>query len=246
MDRPSSSEPEEEQQNSRDDESLSCEPGQETPEAGTCPTSLALIELRRQQLNNRHVILLKMQQFWKKSGEHSSRAKGEGSSEDAEQPCELEAIQMELEELRVKEEELQQQEGRPDRGREGTHSPSYKVDHVTPYGGIYLLPPPAAEEEVTSELGPKPRTEPGQEKPLTPVVSLALTPAVTQCPSCFEVITTETHSKVGGAMWLLCCMSSMLGCVAGCCLIPFFIDNLRDVHHQCPMCHSHIHTRERL
>ncbi|XP_078146993.1 uncharacterized protein LOC144542980 [Centroberyx gerrardi] len=250
MYRPASSEPAEEQQNSTEDESLSSEPGQETPEAGRGLTSLALIELRRQQLHNRHVILLKMQQFWKKSGEHSGRAKEEGSSEDADQPCELEAIQRELEELRVKEEELQQQEGSADLRPEDTHSPSYTIDHVTPYGGIYLLPPPqAAEEELTSELEPKPQTEPEQEKPtgpLTPVDSLTLTPAIARCPSCFEVVTTETHSKVGGTMWILCCISSMLGCVAGCCLIPFFIDSLRDVHHRCPRCHSHMHTCERL
>ena len=29
---------------------------------------------------------------------------------------------------------------------------------------------------------------------------------------------------------------------AGCCLIPFFMDQLRDVHHQCPNCKEHIHT----
>lgn len=31
-------------------------------------------------------------------------------------------------------------------------------------------------------------------------------------------------------------------CVAGCCLIPFFMDNVKDVHHQCPRCQAHIHT----
>lgn len=31
-------------------------------------------------------------------------------------------------------------------------------------------------------------------------------------------------------------------CVAGCCLIPFFTDYVKDVHHQCPRCQTHIHT----
>ncbi|XP_031660587.1 uncharacterized protein LOC109870544 isoform X2 [Oncorhynchus kisutch] len=71
-------------------------------------------------------------------------------------------------------------------------------------------------------------------------------PAIVQCPICEQVITTETYRKIGGAAWMLCLVSSMLGCVAGCCLIPFCLDNLKDVRHRCPECHSNIYTAERM
>ncbi|TKS90071.1 Lipopolysaccharide-induced tumor necrosis factor-alpha factor -like protein [Collichthys lucidus] len=37
-------------------------------------------------------------------------------------------------------------------------------------------------------------------------------------------------------------LSNDIQCVAGCCLIPFFMDKLKDVRHQCPQCKAHIHT----
>lgn len=36
-------------------------------------------------------------------------------------------------------------------------------------------------------------------------------PAIVQCPICEQVITTETYRKIGGAAWMLCLVSSMLG-----------------------------------
>uniref|UniRef100_A0AAQ5X343 LITAF domain-containing protein n=1 Tax=Amphiprion ocellaris TaxID=80972 RepID=A0AAQ5X343_AMPOC len=46
---------------------------------------------------------------------------------------------------------------------------------------------------------------------------------------------------------LQCCTSPITSalsvrCVAGCCLIPFHMKSLRNVHHQCPRCQEHIHT----
>ena len=45
------------------------------------------------------------------------------------------------------------------------------------------------------------------------VEKLSTAPAVVQCPSCDQIITTETLRKVGGTARLLCVMCSLLGCV---------------------------------
>uniref|UniRef100_A0A8C2WPC9 LITAF domain-containing protein n=1 Tax=Cyclopterus lumpus TaxID=8103 RepID=A0A8C2WPC9_CYCLU len=36
------------------------------------------------------------------------------------------------------------------------------------------------------------------------------------------------------------CVSDL--CVAGCCLIPFCMSRLNNVHHQCPECRAIVHT----
>ncbi|CAM4347013.1 unnamed protein product [Leuciscus chuanchicus] len=64
----------------------------------------------------------------------------------------------------------------------------------------------------------------------------------TQCPFCRQYVTTEVTSKAGSVTYLVCCISMVLGCVAGCCLIPFFVDSCKDVVHKCPKCRSNINT----
>ncbi|XP_071319781.1 uncharacterized protein [Trachinotus anak] len=228
------------------------ESNQGTPEPKS-PPPLELIKFRVQQLRNRRFVLLKMQHFKKKAGDGSSGHTEEMTcedSEDSDEVCELEAIQKELEELLVKKEELEKKGKRcsltATGGQQGACPPFYKTE--TPHGGIYLLPPlQPAQEDATPEQGV--RTVPAAETPTGPVVpvdSLGGTPAITQCPSCKEVILTETHSTVGDTVWLLCCLCSMMGCVAGCCLIPFFMDQMKDIQHQCPRCQTHISTHQPL
>lgn len=57
--------------------SLSSEPRQEALEMGRCYSTLEVIELRRQQLHNRHAILLSMHQFRNKNKESSSKTNEE-------------------------------------------------------------------------------------------------------------------------------------------------------------------------
>lgn len=61
--------PEPEQEQSEQD--VQSESNQETPEPRRCPQSLALIEFRIQQLQNRHFLLLKMHNFTKKTEQSS-------------------------------------------------------------------------------------------------------------------------------------------------------------------------------
>ncbi|XP_046888724.1 uncharacterized protein LOC124475904 [Hypomesus transpacificus] len=138
--------------------------------------------------------------------------------EDSEQPGELEPIQQELEELVEREKKLIE-----------------LMSDIS--GGVYICPPSIPEDYSEAE-----------EPPPLPVAveKLSTAPAVVQCPSCDQIITTETLRKVGGTARLLCVMCSLLGCLAGCCLIPFCVKSLWDVHHHCPMCHAQIHIFRRL
>ncbi|GAA6219931.1 lipopolysaccharide-induced tumor necrosis factor-alpha factor [Lates japonicus] len=230
-----SSEPQQEQHDESEPEF-----NQEAPQQKKDATPLTLIKFRIQQLQNRRFLLLRMQHF-KKRAENDSV-----TCEDSDDMCELEAIQKELEELLVKKEELENKgmsaNLRANGGQEDAQPTFYKSE--TPLGGIYTLPPPQqTQEDVTPEQSVK--TTPAAETPtdmITPVDSLGPMPVTTRCPHCQEVIVTETYRKVGESMFLLCCLCSMMGCVAGCCLFPFFIERLKSVHHDCPHCKAHIYT----
>ncbi|CAL8283882.1 unnamed protein product [Merluccius merluccius] len=86
------------------------------------------------------------------------------------------------------------------------------------------------------------------ELPTPPVTvdDIGVDPALTQCPSCGEIVTTKTVKKIGDAVWLLCFLSSVFGCVGGCCLIPFCLDRLKDIHHACPNCKKKIVALEKI
>ncbi|XP_030255984.1 uncharacterized protein LOC115571075 [Sparus aurata] len=221
----------------RDDPEPDIQPesNQGTPGPGYGLPPQADIETRIQQLNSRLFLLQHVRQM---SKDTNGGTIAEMTSEDSDKLCELEAVLRELEELRLKKELKKQSHGHCHRQGAVRHTFS-KTE--TPHGGICVLPhhQPSQEDTALQQTGPVHET--GAVGPL-PVDSLAQAAAVTRCPSCQEVVLTETRSTVGEAMWLLCCLFSMMGGFAGCCLIPFFMDHLRDVHHQCPNCQVHIHT----
>ncbi|KFQ22306.1 PREDICTED: lipopolysaccharide-induced tumor necrosis factor-alpha factor [Merops nubicus] len=66
------------------------------------------------------------------------------------------------------------------------------------------------------------------------------------CPSCNQMIVTRLSYDSGALTWLSCGGLFLLGCVAGCCLIPFCIDALKDVDHTCPKCNALIGSYKRL
>ncbi|XP_026207184.1 uncharacterized protein LOC113156321 isoform X2 [Anabas testudineus] len=236
-------EPEQEQQDESqpDTELESQQEPAETPEPRSDPRPLGLIEFRIQQLHNRLLILQKMQDLRKKAEENSSETAV--TSEDSDEGCELEEIQKELEELRVKKEELERQgesfSVTANGDQQKALSTLYKSE--TPQGGIYMLPPASLEQRVKTTSAAE--TAGGQ---IIPVEKLGKESVVTRCPSCEQIISTEIQPKVSEAMWLLCCLFSMMGCVAGCCLIPFFMDSMKKVDHQCPFCQTNIYTYQPL
>ncbi|XP_064639651.1 lipopolysaccharide-induced tumor necrosis factor-alpha factor homolog [Lineus longissimus] len=93
---------------------------------------------------------------------------------------------------------------------------------------------------------PQPQMHPAQTTVIVSTSKLGQTSVQMQCPTCNALIMTETEYKIGGMVWLICGIIFIVGCWAGCCLIPFCIDELKDVRHSCPNCHQHIGTYHRL
>ncbi|NWV21092.1 LITAF factor, partial [Origma solitaria] len=66
------------------------------------------------------------------------------------------------------------------------------------------------------------------------------------CPSCNQMIVTRLSYDAGALTWLSCGGLCLLGCIVGCCLIPFCIDALKDVDHTCPKCNALVGSYKRL
>ncbi|XP_023510771.2 lipopolysaccharide-induced tumor necrosis factor-alpha factor isoform X1 [Equus przewalskii] len=66
------------------------------------------------------------------------------------------------------------------------------------------------------------------------------------CPSCNKMIVTQLSYTAGALTWLSCGSLCLLGCIAGCCFIPFCVDALQDVDHYCPNCKALLGTYKRL
>ncbi|XP_069373591.1 uncharacterized protein [Paralichthys olivaceus] len=231
--------------NSEPQEEPEPESNQETPEPASGLLQLKLMESRIQKLYSRQVVLQKMQHLKKTAGCKSDTTM---TGEESGEVCELEKVQEELQELQLKKEQLEMQMQNftltADGGQQDECPTIYKTE--TPYGGIYTLPPSQLTQGNTTvkqsvKTTPEAETSPTP-PPLVPVESLGSMSDFTRCPSCNEVVCTVTHTTHSDITCLLCCLWASIGCVAGCCLIPFFQKNLRNIHHHCPRCQAHIHT----
>ncbi|CAL8271622.1 unnamed protein product [Gadus morhua 'NCC'] len=74
---------------------------------------------------------------------------------------------------------------------------------------------------------------------------MGVDPVRVQCPYCHEVVTTEIEHKPGLGAWSMCFLFTLVGCICGCCLIPFVAKEMQDVHHSCPRCQRHLHIHAR-
>ncbi|KAK7168097.1 hypothetical protein R3I94_002219 [Phoxinus phoxinus] len=66
------------------------------------------------------------------------------------------------------------------------------------------------------------------------------------CPVCQQNVITRLEHTSGALVWLSCAGLAIFGCIYGCCLIPFCLDNLKDVTHYCPNCSSVLGSHRRL
>ncbi|XP_048049148.1 lipopolysaccharide-induced tumor necrosis factor-alpha factor homolog [Megalobrama amblycephala] len=109
-------------------------------------------------------------------------------------------------------------------------------------------PVPPYSTQAYGQAYPPPPTQQGQ--PVTsPVVSVqtvyvqpglvfGTVPVQAHCPVCIQNVITRLEYTSGALVWLSCAGLAIFGCIYGCCLIPFCVDNLKDVIHHCPNCSS--------
>ncbi|KAL7378163.1 hypothetical protein ABVT39_009679 [Epinephelus coioides] len=107
--------------------------------------------------------------------------------------------------------------------------------------------------EITVPAEPEPKifyVEPPPNVPAPTVIldveKLPPCPCRTQCPECKKFIITETSTSVSSVTWLVCFMTALMGCVAGCCLIPFCVDRCKSTIHKCPNCRTSIRVVKQL
>mmetsp|Transcript_52573 Transcript_52573/g.128960 ORF Transcript_52573/g.128960 Transcript_52573/m.128960 type:complete len:120 (+) Transcript_52573:79-438(+) len=71
------------------------------------------------------------------------------------------------------------------------------------------------------------------------------TPVQTTCPSCQQSVQTTCVLKPGIACHLgAMAICWLFGLWCGCCLLPYMIDDAKDVHHMCPNCNAFIAVKK--
>merc|ERR1712228_905479 len=64
------------------------------------------------------------------------------------------------------------------------------------------------------------------------------------CPRCQGLRTTRTTPVAGLGTWVVAGGICLFGCWAGCCLIPFCVDDMKDIEHRCSQCGSFLGTKK--
>ncbi|XP_056111388.1 UBA-like domain-containing protein 1 [Rhinichthys klamathensis goyatoka] len=181
-------------------------------------TDLWNILFRRQHLQQRLQFLQEIQK-------RNSKIEGNLANEDG--PSELDKIEEELELLEQKEKDLIQK-----KSQWSTTQFTDKDPIQAAVQGLYILP--VSPTEIISPINAL------QVEKTVNLDDVTMSPARVKCPSCHKTVTTEIRYKVGSNAFLFCCLLSVVGCLAGCCLIPFCMDRFKDVAHICPSCHKDI------
>ncbi|KAM7371840.1 hypothetical protein PAMP_009050 [Pampus punctatissimus] len=198
-------------------------------------TELNHLALKREQLLERKKILCIFQELRK-------RAEFVQTEEAASNQHEIESIENTLKQLTKIEADLQKSHDNILQAKDQKNSmkvegksfnPSKEVVpdvHVPELNIFYVEAPPSV---------PAPKVIYDLEK-------LPTCPCKTQCPECQQFITTEIVTSVSSVTWLVCFMTASIGCVAGCCLIPFCIDTFKTTTHRCPKCRTSIKAIKKL
>ncbi|XP_013879441.1 lipopolysaccharide-induced tumor necrosis factor-alpha factor homolog [Austrofundulus limnaeus] len=186
------------------------------------------ISVKRQQLHERRKILCIFQEL-------RERAEFGQTEEAAATQLEIDQIDQRLKELEEMETELNRTyvnvlNASDIKGKQGISEPALPPDSNDYSNVCYIELPPSY---------PAP----------TVVLDIANLPPYsckTQCPECKQFVITETSSSVSSVTWMSCIIAVLVGCVAGCCLIPFCSDKFKSINHHCPKCRTKIITTKRL
>ncbi|XP_069503896.1 lipopolysaccharide-induced tumor necrosis factor-alpha factor [Ambystoma mexicanum] len=149
-------------------------------------------------------------------------------------------------------------------GYPGPTAPGYPGP-TAPGGYVTAQPEPPSYAEATIHQYPPPgpnmknmNNPPYPTQPVTapiqvqtvyvqqPAVTFYDRPVQLCCPSCNQMVVTRVSFNAGALTWLSCGGLCVLGCAAGCCLIPFCVDALQDADHYCPNCKALLGTFKRL
>ncbi|XP_069381506.1 lipopolysaccharide-induced tumor necrosis factor-alpha factor-like [Paralichthys olivaceus] len=203
-------------------------------EQGRMLTEQNNLSLKRRQLLERKQILCVFQKF-------RNRVEFGQTEEAASAQQEIDSIDDKLRELSEKEAELQN-------SHDTILSADYKENHVekvTLNTTSQMIPPIEPTSAINVFYVEAPPSSPAP-KVILDTGHLPSYPSRTQCPDCRQYVVTETTTSVSSVTWMVCFMTAMLGCVAGCCLLPFCLDKFKSTSHKCPKCRTLIATNKKL
>ncbi|TSZ68972.1 U11/U12 small nuclear ribonucleoprotein 25 kDa protein [Bagarius yarrelli] len=194
---------------------------------------LQTLTVQRQQLSNRLRLLTTLKEFRQKAGyqkgaelKHNSLVVNPLLVAEAAEKDECEKIEDELKQLSERKLQLQALQEKLEGSVSGdTFSGTQKHHPLSNQIFMVESPPPYPAPQVITDMN-----------------KLARHPAQIQCPHCEQYVTTEVNLVIGNTACLVCLVCSFIGCIAGCCLVPFCISSFKDVLHKCPKCRSHLHT----
>ncbi|XP_051529657.1 lipopolysaccharide-induced tumor necrosis factor-alpha factor homolog isoform X1 [Myxocyprinus asiaticus] len=111
-----------------------------------------------------------------------------------------------------------------------------------------IAPEPVVQQPKIPSPPPNPKSNPSPDPPVQtiPLDDLPMTTATVKCPFCQKIVDTEVRYKIGSNTFLFCCLLSVLGCLAGCCLVPFCTNRFKDVAHECPSCRKDVGKSHRI
>jgi len=82
-------------------------------------------------------------------------------------------------------------------------------------------------------------------QPVTVLQMFRESPLRVTCQFCHADVVTSIYYENGTLVWLAC-FFIFLFFPLGCCLIPFCMDNMKDVVHRCPSCHQQVGRYNRM